>query len=629
MEVEQFAEIVRRHQAGVCAVAYGVTGDRALSEDIAQDTFVVAWRGVAALRDPSRLRGWLHGIARNLARKARRRRRPVGLEGGEIAAPGDPVQEAVARDEARVAWAALHALPARCREALVLYYWEGESARGVARALGISEAAAMQRLSRGRALLRDGIRRQVEGALRRARPGAALTAAIVAAITAASAGTARAAAATSARRLTRGLSRRVLCQAGLALAAPAVLGALGVRFAARSGRRRTGGTDRPIDATAAGAPPPPAAGRRHHAPAAVPGEPEAPAAPSRPIDPTLAGADEPSIGGPMLAAVTGEDGPAGWARPLLGPLSVCFVDELVDRPCWIAVEVRGGAIVAAAVEPFEGADRRVVIRTLEDAPAILRPAELRAWLAADRLLHRVRDAELADGDAAMPVGSFVELCAQVRLAGLRVGGPDGTRRVRFGWAREVPRTIDRQAYRDLDVATGPAQGPASALVTVVSFLDIGHRWGFGRASLAAWRQVLASYSRDVRLVVKLCPLFADHELAAEAVYAAGAQGGFLPMLDRVAADPVRQGLDDLVAHARAIGLDGSRLRDDLERRAFRAAVELDQDHRLAMEIDALPSALVNGQRVHGALPVATCLDAVARAVQRARGANATAARQGS
>jgi len=45
MQIAQFAEIVRRHQAGVCAVAYGVTGDRAPSEDIAQDTFLAAWRG--------------------------------------------------------------------------------------------------------------------------------------------------------------------------------------------------------------------------------------------------------------------------------------------------------------------------------------------------------------------------------------------------------------------------------------------------------------------------------------------------------------------------------------------------------------------------------------------------------
>jgi predicted DsbA family dithiol-disulfide isomerase len=154
-------------------------------------------------------------------------------------------------------------------------------------------------------------------------------------------------------------------------------------------------------------------------------------------------------------------------------------------------------------------------------------------------------------------------------------------------------------------------------VTVVSFVDIGHSWGFGRASLAAWREVVASYPCDVRLVVKLCPLAADREIAAEAVHAAGAQGAFWAMLDRVAADPERPTLDGLVAHARALGLDTERLRADLERRAFRDVVELDQDHRLAMEIDALPHALVNGRRLHGALPAATGLDAVEHARRQA------------
>src|SRR5215468_7509755 len=208
MEVEQFAQIVRRHQAGVCAVAYGVTGDRALSEDVAQDTFLAAWCGASTLREPAKLGPWLHGIARNLAHKARRRRRMAALEdGGELAATGDPAHDAVARDEVRVASAALCALPARYREALVLYYWEDESARAAAQSLGISEAAAMQRLSRGRVLLQGEIRR-VEAALRRARPGAALTAAILAAIAATMAGTATATAATTAGRLASQVSRR-------------------------------------------------------------------------------------------------------------------------------------------------------------------------------------------------------------------------------------------------------------------------------------------------------------------------------------------------------------------------------------------------------------------------------------
>lgn len=68
----EFAELVARYHALVCAVAYGATGDRALSEDVAQDTFVVASRGRHALQDPSRVRQWLCAIARHLALNTRR-----------------------------------------------------------------------------------------------------------------------------------------------------------------------------------------------------------------------------------------------------------------------------------------------------------------------------------------------------------------------------------------------------------------------------------------------------------------------------------------------------------------------------------------------------------------------------
>ena len=154
LSLEQFADLVRRYQAGVCAAAYGVTGDRALSEDIAQETFVAAWRSLSTLRDPSKLGEWLRGITRNLARKAMRKRAPVE-ELGDPVADSDLARDAIAKGEARLTWAAMRELPETYREALVLYYWEDQSARQVAEALGITEATAMQRLSRGRALLRD------------------------------------------------------------------------------------------------------------------------------------------------------------------------------------------------------------------------------------------------------------------------------------------------------------------------------------------------------------------------------------------------------------------------------------------------------------------------------------------
>src|SRR5262245_41110096 len=70
-----FAQIIERYHRAVYAVAFSGVRDRALTDDITQDTFVTAWRRLDDLRDASRLPAWLCGIARNLARGARKRMR--------------------------------------------------------------------------------------------------------------------------------------------------------------------------------------------------------------------------------------------------------------------------------------------------------------------------------------------------------------------------------------------------------------------------------------------------------------------------------------------------------------------------------------------------------------------------
>jgi protein-disulfide isomerase len=323
----------------------------------------------------------------------------------------------------------------------------------------------------------------------------------------------------------------------------------------------------------------------------------------------------------MLASVTIEGSPAGWPiGKLEAALSLCGVDELNDNPCRIGVTVRDGAIAATAVEPFEGGTHRVVLRPLQDGQGALGPPELLGWLAADQLIRAHRDdPQLPDHDQAIEVAAFVALCAKARVEGLAVAVPDGTYHLRFGWVRPIAKPVDWQAYLDLEVASGAGHGPAAAPVTVVVFVDVADTWGFGWQSLAAWREVMATYPDDVRIVVKLCPFAtAGHELAAEAIHAAHAQGALWPMLERVAANRERLAIDDLVRIAADLPLDAGRLRTDLERRVFREAVEIDQDHMVAMDVDALPIALVNGKRVHGALPADTYDRVVQHALRRLR-----------
>jgi len=62
-EREAFGALIERYQGVVCAVSYSRTGDRALSEDVAQDTFLAAWRQLDQLREAGRLRARLCGIA--------------------------------------------------------------------------------------------------------------------------------------------------------------------------------------------------------------------------------------------------------------------------------------------------------------------------------------------------------------------------------------------------------------------------------------------------------------------------------------------------------------------------------------------------------------------------------------
>ena len=182
-----FGQIVDRYQSLVCAIAYSGTGDLALSQDLAQETFLAAWKGLEGLREPGKLKAWLSGIVRRLAISARRRRQPVGLDAAADAASKlpSPLDEVIGREQEAVLWRSLEAIPETYREPLVLFYRESRSVARVAEALELSEDAVKQRLSRGRQMLKEQVAALVESALERTRPGSALTVAILAALPAA------------------------------------------------------------------------------------------------------------------------------------------------------------------------------------------------------------------------------------------------------------------------------------------------------------------------------------------------------------------------------------------------------------------------------------------------------------
>jgi RNA polymerase sigma factor (sigma-70 family) len=187
---EAYGRIVTRYQSLVCSLAYSATGSVTQSEDLAQETFLEAWKNLASLREPQKLRSWLCGIARNRIHQAVRieRREPShqaepleNLAQAPCPEPWPP-ERAISREEAELLWRTLEQLPETYRLPLVLFYREHQSVEMVARNLDLSEEAARQRLSRARKLLQEEIQGFVETALSRTSPGKTFTLGVIAAL---------------------------------------------------------------------------------------------------------------------------------------------------------------------------------------------------------------------------------------------------------------------------------------------------------------------------------------------------------------------------------------------------------------------------------------------------------------
>ena len=184
---DAFGAVVRRYQALVCAVTYSATGDIGKSEELAQETFIRAWRGLRHLEDPGKFRAWLCTIARNLANTSLRASRrganhPLETAAGLSAAGPGPDEAALAKERQEIVWAAVGRVPLKYREPLVLFYRRQRSVSEVAADLGLSEETVRQRLHRGRQLIKAEVSSLVEDTLVRSGPGKTFAVAIIAAL---------------------------------------------------------------------------------------------------------------------------------------------------------------------------------------------------------------------------------------------------------------------------------------------------------------------------------------------------------------------------------------------------------------------------------------------------------------
>lgn len=163
---DDFAELVRRHQSRVFAILHRYERDAHKVEDLAQETFLKAWRALGQFDGRAPFEHWLSRIAARVAldhlRKEKRRQNEIGLpELGDDALDwlrsDDEKSELEARSAAELLELAMRELSPADRMVITMQELEGRSVKEIAVAMGASGVAVRVRAMRARSKLRQAL----------------------------------------------------------------------------------------------------------------------------------------------------------------------------------------------------------------------------------------------------------------------------------------------------------------------------------------------------------------------------------------------------------------------------------------------------------------------------------------
>lgn len=153
---EQLARLLESFRPDLMRFAFWLARDRAVAEDVVQETMLRAWRARNELRDSAAVRPWLLTIARRENARLHERKRLPTVDLDEAIASQD-VGLALNDIDPEIAdlRRAIFALPDEYREPIVLQVLGGFSTGEIADALGLSLPAVLTRLFRARNKLRE------------------------------------------------------------------------------------------------------------------------------------------------------------------------------------------------------------------------------------------------------------------------------------------------------------------------------------------------------------------------------------------------------------------------------------------------------------------------------------------
>ena len=165
---EAFEELVRRHADRLYGVVLRFSGEPTEAEEVVQETFLRAWRGIGSFERRAQFFTWLYRIGLNEAKRRATRRPPadtLSVEQGALESFPDMRQAPERRAEQSEVRAALEravrGLPAKYRAPLILRDIEGLSTQQAAAIMGLREAAFKSRLHRARLAVRAAVEKHL------------------------------------------------------------------------------------------------------------------------------------------------------------------------------------------------------------------------------------------------------------------------------------------------------------------------------------------------------------------------------------------------------------------------------------------------------------------------------------
>ena len=150
-----FAELMRTYHAYVCAIVVGIVKNSHDAEEVVQDTFLSAYRGLAQLEDSTKFKSWLAEIARNRARNWLRKQRGDTVSIDEVGehllqTEDSPDERLIWQEQRKLIHRIMETLPQKDREIARAFYLEGASYDELTSTHGLSDKAISFRLSRAK-----------------------------------------------------------------------------------------------------------------------------------------------------------------------------------------------------------------------------------------------------------------------------------------------------------------------------------------------------------------------------------------------------------------------------------------------------------------------------------------------